>query len=257
MFNCLPVQVNRRVFTHLDYKQSQAFYYKIRDEVQGMHAVAAEVKANTISPTVFIDKIEKFMKQKPVGFTRILQEYLIHPPVYSNLDGKQPFIQDREITKNFDLRNFFFFGKVEYQTNIANYLIHEIVEVFPRMAAFLDNPAFQQYVMSKYGYMYRETIARCLRNKSFGRKSLRNFFKDLDILIGDGNYLDETLKESSNLRNPEPITDNLMLSITTYLDAMIEYLLKGFDLELYYPAELPEFFFQCTCAFEMLSINRQ
>lgn len=110
--------------------------------------------------------------------------------------------------------------------------------------------------MTKYGYMYREQVARCLRNKSFGRKSLRNFFKDLDILIGDGNFLDETLKESSNLRNPEPITDNLLLAITTYLDAMIEYLLKGLDLELYYAAELPEFFYQCTCAFEMFAINR-
>lgn len=87
MFNSLPVQVNRRVFTPLDYKQSQAFFFKIRDEVQGMHAVAAEVKANTICPTIFIDKLEKFMKSKPVGFTRILQEYLIHPPVYSNLEG--------------------------------------------------------------------------------------------------------------------------------------------------------------------------
>lgn len=77
----------------------------------------------------------------------------------------------------------------------------------------------------------------------------------MDILIGEGNYIDESLKDK-NMALAEPVTENLMLAVGMYLDSFVEYLLKGFDLELYYPAELPEFFYQSFCAFDMLHINR-
>ena len=41
----------------------------------------------------------------------------------------------------------------------------------------------------------------------------------------------------------EASNDLLTIAISMYVESMIEYLVKGFELELYYAAELPEFYF--------------
>jgi hypothetical protein len=96
--------------------------------------------------------------------------------------------------------------------------------------------------MSKYGYMYREMAARYLKNKSYSRKSFKSFFRDINVLISEASYLDENLIDKSS-RYQEASTDCLVMAISMHLESMVEYLIKGFGLELYYPAELPEFFY--------------
>jgi hypothetical protein len=46
------------------------------------------------------------------------------------------------------------------------------------------------------------------------------------------------------------------MALSMHLESMNEYLLKSFEMQLFYPAELPEFFFILAQSFEMLTINR-
>ena len=92
-------------------------------------------------------------------------------------------------------REFLFFGSPEYQTSIGDFLLPNLCELFPRIEKEQcgDHPAFLEYLINRYGIMYRETQMRCLKNKARQRRAFKRYFLDLQILINDGSFADEVV----------------------------------------------------------------
>lgn len=74
----------------------------------------------------------------------------------------------------------------------------------------------------------------------------------MEVLIYDGSVTDSSLKG----RNGEQCTECLIMALNMYLELLNEYLLKSFEMQLFYPAELPEYFFVLHMNYEMFTINR-
>jgi hypothetical protein len=63
-----------------------------------------------------------------------------------------------------------------------------------------------------------------LRNPARQRRSTRRFFNDLQILVDDANYTDDTLLRSKNIQTTKANTTALSLSISMTLEMMVRYL---------------------------------
>lgn len=89
------------------------------------------------------------------------------------------------------------------------------------------------------------------------RRAFKRYFEDISILIGEANYTDEKMLKERGKQMSFDTSPCLTMSIYLFLDTMLQFLHRGFELELYGLAEMPEYFNYLAFIYEMQTINRQ
>ena len=107
----------------------------------------------------------------------------------------------------------------------------------------------------KYLLMTKEAVLSSLRNTSRQRRGAKRFFRDLGILIEEGNYTDERLLNASNVQPRKHDTVALLLSINLTLLTMERYMNQAFALDMIKIEELQAAMMWTDLIYRFFAIN--
>lgn len=103
--------------------------------------------------------------------------------------------------------------------------------------------------------VFRERVRRCFFNKTRQRRGFKQLFADYSILLNQAQYVDEEIKLSY-----EKMEFDIMvctgMQITYQAQAIFDYMVKGFELELYCVGELSQYCGYMSHIYDFYSINR-
>lgn len=129
------------------------------------------------------------------------------------------------------------FGRIEF----SEFLKLALFELQPFSKEHYDDEEFKDF-FNKYAIISREYIFKCLRNKARQRRIITKYFDDLGILLNEANGLDERILKKTGQQAKSGNTVALTMTINLLLSIYLDYLNKGFELELYSIPELPSVF---------------
>lgn len=105
--------------------------------------------------------------------------------------------------------------------------------------------------------MQRERVFRVLKNIVRQRRGYRRYFDDISVLMNEANFTDQNLQKGKGKQMMIENTCCLAMTIHLYLETQLEYLTKGFEIELLCNAELPEYFLYLSYVYEQVTNNRR
>jgi len=144
-------------------------------------------------------------------------------------------IFEREIFSDIP-QSLLVFGK-----EIKNFLEKGIKEQHPFIVNYFENPNFNEFLY-KYSIVTKELLINSLRSKARQRRCLSKVFEDLSIVLNEGNFADEKLLSTTNQNVKKNNTVGIALTVNMSVQCQINYLQKGFALDLYSLHELPMIF---------------
>ena len=110
--------------------------------------------------------------------------------------------------------------------------------------------------------MHKELAHLPLKNRSRQRRIMGKLLSDLSILVNEADWVETNLvggKKGGGRRGKKnsPVSMLLNWFFDELLNYMIEYLLLGFELELYHPQEFTMIHYNLDCLYGMLANNKE
>lgn len=103
----------------------------------------------------------------------------------------------------------------------------------------------------------REFIYKAMRNKARQRRNIPKYYEDFSILFNDANAYDNITLSKIGQQPREGNTVALTLVINLVLNASLELLNKGFELDLYGLHEHAMVYSQLKYLYQLLMMNRK
>lgn len=130
-------------------------------------------------------------------------------------------------------------------------------ETYPNaIRTHIEDQEFIQFVM-KYAMVSRQMLFNGLKNPARQRRNINRLFEDLNILMGEANYTDDSVLQRNKLAPNQINTVALNMSLTLVSRAQLEYLQQGFALEIYGLHELPMVFAMLKVASNLHYSNKK
>ena len=124
---------------------------------------------------------DQFLTSKPSSFMRIVYESTAF-----GADGEQ-------------------FMGVE---TLKDFVARTVFQLHPFIKNFSEDKLWNEY-FGKYSLMVKETLTNALRNVCRQKRGISRLLNDLNILISEGNYTDDTLLNKKKIRVTETNTTGL------------------------------------------------
>ena len=137
-----------------------------------------------------------------------------------------------------------------------DFLKKEYLAMYPRAAKTWDkNSNFMEFVRNAC-LVFRERVRRCLVNTTRARRGYKQLFADYAFLLNEAQFVDEeaALPYEKMEFETMPCTG---MSISTQAQATIDYMIKGFELELFCVGELAQYCSYMSHIYEFYGMNRQ
>lgn len=83
---------------------------------------------------------------------------------------------------------------------------------------------------------------KTLRNKARQRRAIPKYLDDFNILLNEANFVDEKILKKANNPARQGNTVALTVSINLIMNNFLDFINKGFELNLYSLQELPMVF---------------
>ena len=163
-----------------------------------LNSLRTRVRSRSVITPVIVDMFDQLIAEKPCALVRIALE----SAMFEQKDN-----------------DTLFFGEESW----AAFLQREVSQQHPFIKNFSSEQVWQEF-FEKYQLMTREFLMTCLRNTSRQHRGAKRFCRDLQILISEGNYTDETILQENRLELRKHNTVGLLLSIKMTLTTMIRYL---------------------------------
>lgn len=116
----------------------------------------------------------------------------------------------------FDPRSFLFFTNKCLMIKISDYLLQEVCEIYPATIPNLNDDFFMEFY-DKYCIMFRESVFRTLRNITRQRRSFKRYFEDIQILVNEANWTDDSILQKNKQRMNYENTPCLVMSINLFI----------------------------------------
>lgn len=211
--------------------------------------------------------LDCFMKEKPCGLMRLAYErcfctdvgdpasMVAVPTSQGNETAKGKDKKDKAPKKGRDPLDFFF-GNTFHEIKVADFLKKEYTALYPRAASNWDkNDAFMDFLRNTC-LVFRERVRRCLVNTTRARRGYKQLFADFAYLLNEAQYVDEHVKLGFEKLEFETMACT-GISIATQAQALLDYMVKGFELELFCVGEAAQYCGYMSHVYDFYSMNRQ
>ena len=124
-----------------------------------------------------------------------------------------------------------------------------------------QHPDFVEF-LNRVCFVHKELAHLPLKNRSRQRRIMGKLLSDLSILVNEADWVETNLvggKKGGGRRGKKTSPVSMLLNwfFDELLSYMIEYLLLGFELELYHPQEFTMIHYNLDCLYGMLGNNKE
>ena len=229
MVCALPL-TNRKKFTRLSVEETVAFYEAACGHFTLLNELRSQAKARELCFPDLLLHLDRVVAKKPCSLVKLVFERVL----FTDTETEQNVLLHAEPFEDF-MRRYVF-------------LLHPSAKRHQADQLWLD-------YFDKYLLMTKEAVLSSLRNTSRQRRGAKRFFRDLGILIEEGNYTDERLLNASNVQPRKHDTVALLLSINLTLLTMERYMSQAFALDMIKIEELQAAMMWTDYIYRFFAIN--